>query len=222
VLGDPTRDILAAAGRLFGELGVQATTMARLATEVGLRQSSLYYYFRSREQVVAALVAEANVVPLELIEGISAGRDSVASKLHRFIRGDVEALCALPFDINEIHRIAARDRERFAGYWSERATLERRLSTLLRKGMRDGQLRPVDARLVTITILANDEGTQNWYRLKPRRARQAALTLADLTVGGLLAGGHDLDEVRDESFRSSIETVTSHSRSRNPTETASP
>ena len=26
-----------------------------------------------------------------------------------FVKGDVEALCALPFDINEVHRIAARD-----------------------------------------------------------------------------------------------------------------
>jgi TetR/AcrR family transcriptional regulator len=197
--GDPTAEILAAAGRLFGELGVEATTMSRLATEVGLGQSSLYYYFRSREEVVAALVAEANVVPLTLIDRIAAGGGSAAAKLHRFVRGDVEALCALPFDINEIHRIAGREQDRFAGYWKERGSLERRLTALLKEGMAAGQLRSVDPRLTTLTILANDEGTQNWYRLKPRRAQEAAMAVADITVAGLLAPGHSLDDVRHEA-----------------------
>jgi len=185
VVGDPTEEILAAAGRLFGELGVEATTMSRLATEVGLGQSSLYYYFRSREEVVAALVAEANVVPLALIDRITAGEGTVAEKLHAFVVGDVEALCALPFDINEIHRIAGRERERFAGYWKERAQLERKLTALLKQGIEAGELRAVDPKLTTLTILANDEGTQNWYRLKPRKARELAIALADLTVAGL-------------------------------------
>ena len=54
--------------RLFGELGIGGTSMARIATEAGLRQSSLYYYFHSKEEMLAALVARANVVPLELID----------------------------------------------------------------------------------------------------------------------------------------------------------
>ena len=199
-VGDPTAEILAAAGRLFGSIGVEATTMARLAAEVGLGQSSLYYYFRSRDEVVAALVAGANVVPLELVDAVAGGADSVPSKLHRFVRGDVEALCALPFDINEIHRIAARDRPRFDGYWRERAKLERRLSALIRDGVAAGQLRPVDARMATLHLLASDEGTQNWFRLRPgARPAKVAVSLADQTVAGLLAPGRSLDEVREEA-----------------------
>jgi TetR/AcrR family transcriptional regulator len=221
VTGDPTAEILAAAGRLFGELGVESTTMARLASEAGLGQSSLYYYFRSREEVVAALVAEANVVPLALLASVGAGPGSVASKLYRFVQGDVEALCALPFDINEIHRIAGRERRRFAAYWKERASLERRLASLVRSGVAAGELRPVDPRLTTLTVLANDEGTQNWFRLKPGRSRAVATAVADLTVGGLLAPGRSLDDVRDEVFRCTFETVTPRSRSGNKAETGS-
>lgn len=47
-------------------------------------------------------------MPLELIEHIIADCGYVASKLYRFLCGDVQALCALPFDINEIHRVAMR------------------------------------------------------------------------------------------------------------------
>jgi AcrR family transcriptional regulator len=173
--------------------------MSRLAAEVGLGQSSLYYYFRGREEVVAALVAKANVVSLSLIEQVAAGPGSVPAKLHRFVQGDVESLCALPFDINEIHRIAGRERERFAGYWRERAQLERRLSALVDEGVRSAALREVDPRLTTLTILANDEGTQNWFRLRARASATAtASAVADLTVAGLLAPGRSLDDVRRE------------------------
>ena len=145
--GDPTEEILAVAVRLFGELGVGDTTMARIATEAGLRQSSLYYYFRSKEEILATLVARANVVPLELIDA-DRGRTggSAAVRLYRFVRGDVIALCRLPFDINEVHRIAARDRERFADYWTERRTLRRRIARSCARACSTDHFRQVDPR----------------------------------------------------------------------------
>jgi TetR/AcrR family transcriptional regulator len=199
VVGDPTDAILTAASRLFQERGLENTTMSRLAAEVGLKQSSLYYYFPNRDAVVAALVAQANVVPLELVDGIIAGGGSAASSLYRFVRGDVEALCALPFDINEIHRVAMRDREQFAGYWKERGRLERRLASLVERGTRCGELRQVDPRLTALTIMANDEGVQNWFRLgTTRKPRVVGESLAALVVGGLLAPGRSLDAVLRE------------------------
>ncbi len=166
--------------------------MSRLAADVGLGQSSLYYYFRSRDEVVAALVSRANVTSLDLVIRVAAEPGSAAERLGRFVRGDVEALCALPFDINEVHRIAARDRTRFAAYWRERADLERRLAGIVRAGVAAGELRSVDPRLTALTIMANDEGVQNWYRLGTRRsAADAGRALAELTVRGLLAAGPD-------------------------------
>jgi TetR/AcrR family transcriptional regulator len=187
-VGDPIDEILAAAARLFGELGVGGTTMARIASEVGLRQASVYYYFRGRDEVAAALVARANVVPLELVERIEADGGSSPAKLLRFVRGDVEALCALPFDINEIHRMAARDRDGFAGYWDERHRLEQHLARIVRSGVRAGELRAVKPKLTALTIMANDEGVQNWYRLgTPTRPAEIGRALAELTVAGLVA-----------------------------------
>ncbi len=178
--------------------------MARLAAEAGLGQSSLYYYYRSKDDVLAALVARANVVPLDLIERLSSRDASPAAKLLAFVCGDVEALCGLPFDINEVHRIAARDRDRFADYWTERARLERRLAAIVRQGMAVGELRPLDARLVALTIMSSDEGVQNWYRLgTSRRPRDIGRAIADLTVAGLLAETVSLDDVRSISLAAS-------------------
>ena len=200
VVGDPTDEILAATGRLIGELGIGGTAMSRIATEVGLKQSSLYYYFRRKEEIVAALVARANVVPLELIRTIVADGGSAPAQLYRFVRADVVALCALPFDINEVHRIAARDTDGFAAYWKERSVLERRLAGIIRAGIGAGTLRSVDPRLTALTILANDEGTQNWFRLGSRwSAKATGAQVADLVVTGLATDAGSLADVVAEA-----------------------
>jgi len=187
VVGDPTEEILAAAGRLIGEFGIGGTPLSRIAAEAGLKQSSLYYYFRRKEEIVAALVARANVVPLEAAHRITGDGGPAPVQLHRFVRADTVALCALPFDINEVHRIAARDPAEFAPYWKERDELERLLARIVRRGIAEGDLRKVDPRLTALTILSNDEGVQNWFRLGRRWSPDAAgSALADLVVGGLL------------------------------------
>ena len=202
-VGDPTDEILSAAGRLFGELGVSGTTMSRLAADVGLKQSSLYYYFRSREDVVAALVARANVVPLALVTDVVALGGSAGASVWRFVRGDVEALCALPFDICEIHRVAARDRERFANYWTERSLLQRRLAAIVRRGIETGEFREVNPSHTALMIMSNDEGVQNWFRLGTRRRpEEIGRSLAELTVAGLLAEGMHLGDLLSEVSKS--------------------
>jgi hypothetical protein len=105
----------------------------------------------------------------------------------------------MPFDINEVHRLAARDRERFRSYWDERTTLEQRIASIVRAGVDDGSFRTVDPRLTAVTIMANDEGVQNWYRLGSRRAAGTiGRMLADLVVGGLLCSSSLLDDVHRE------------------------
>lgn len=176
--------------------------MSRIAAEVGLKQSSLYYYFRRKEEILAALVARANVVPLELVRRVAADGGSAGAQLHRFVQADVAALCSLPFDINDIHRIAVRDPVEFASYWKERESLERQLARIIRRGTADGDLRAVDPKLTALTVLSNDEGVQNWFRLGAKwTVPTIGLHLADLVVQGLLADASQLTAVQAEAKR---------------------
>lgn len=201
-VGDPTEQVLDAAGALFAEHGIGGTTMAMIATHVGLRQSSLYYYFRSRDEVVAALVERANLVPLALAEVLTSTAASPAARLACFIQGDVTSLCEMNVDIGDIHRVAARERERFVSYWKERDRLERALRRVVTEGCDAGQFREVDAGLTALLVMGNDEGIQNWYRFdqrRPRRPSTVARAMASLVVGGLLADATELDAVLAES-----------------------
>ena len=139
--GDPRREIVAAASQLFTERGVAGTTMAEIARRCGLQQPSLYYYFRSKGELLDEIVGEANRAPLELVARVREAGGSPAVQLYRVIRSDVAALCALPYDLNEIHRLAARDRDAFARYWTEREQLVDELAAIVADGVARGELR---------------------------------------------------------------------------------
>jgi TetR/AcrR family transcriptional regulator len=59
-LTDPTarEALLDAAVRLFAERGVAATSSVGIAREAGLTPAMIHYYFRSREQLLDAVVSE--------------------------------------------------------------------------------------------------------------------------------------------------------------------
>jgi AcrR family transcriptional regulator len=207
--GDPRAEILSVASRLFAERGVAATTMAEIARRSGLQQSSVYYYFAGKEHVLGAVVAEANRAALELVDRIRADAAPPIVQLYRIIRADVAALCALPYDLNELHRLAARDPETFARYWKERRRLERAVTQVVTAGVDAGELLAVDPELTALTILSNDEGTQNWMRNNPRRRENKSSALggpyaigtflADLTLRGLMRSVRELDKVRSRA-----------------------
>jgi hypothetical protein len=77
---------------------------------------------------------------------------------------------------------------------------------MVRAGVERGELRAVDPRLTALTMMSNDEGTQNWLRVAGRDGAPAqtgaaehhavGAFLADLTVRGLLVAPRDLDRVR--------------------------
>src|SRR6185295_3839194 len=52
----PLEQILLEAGRLFAELGFKQTTTRQIAEAAGLRQGSLYYYFKSKDDMLAELL----------------------------------------------------------------------------------------------------------------------------------------------------------------------
>lgn len=202
-------EILATASAIFAERGVAATTMAEIAAAVGLQVSSLYYYFASKTAILEELVIQVNRGPLDNLARINRQGGSGAVRLYRMVWHDVVTLCQLPFDINEVHRLAGQDHEAFGRYWSERQRLKDQVEQLVAEGVADGSLVTEDARFAALTILANDEATQNWFRpIGNRRLRtaedgasgyqpeQIATKLADVTLRGLLSDGAELAVVR--------------------------
>ena len=195
---DPHEGIVAAASALFAAHGIEAVTMAQIAERAGLKQSSIYYWFRSKSDILASILERVNRIPLAIVERERAAAGPVAVRLLRLVRQDVLALCGFPFDINEIHRLAQRSPAEFGAYWEERARLDDEVEAVVAEGVASGELRPVDARLAARTLLAGDEATQNWYRSpepSPYTPEALADHVAEVAVRSLLADPSTYDQV---------------------------
>lgn len=203
--GPVDAEIVGAAAHLFATHGIGATTMAQIAEAVGLEVSSIYYYFGSKHEVLERIVVDVNRVPLGIAAAVQVEFPDATRRLHAFVRRDAAALCEFPFDFNEIHRLARDDRGNFTRYWADREQLLVEVEAIVRQGIADGEFRDTDPRLAALTLLANDEAVQNWYRpstgeTAPRLPpEEIGSFVADLAVRGLVVDAGVLDAVRHDT-----------------------
>src|SRR5690606_29790031 len=117
-----------------------------------------------KHEILETIVGEVNRIPRVALAEARAAHDDPATALHAFVRSDAAVLCRFPLDINESHRLAGDDDTDFATYWSERQQLHDDVEALVADGVASGVLVEVDPHLTALTILANDEAAQNWFR----------------------------------------------------------
>ena len=74
----------------------------------GCARRPLCYWFRRKEEILAEIVEQVNRVPLDFVLKLEEEAGDPAVQLWRLVRFDVAALCAFPFDIDEVHRLSRR------------------------------------------------------------------------------------------------------------------
>lgn len=75
-------EILDVAGRLFGEKGYDATSTNDILKEIGIARGTLYYHFKSKEEILDALIDRMTEQILEKAKSIVWQKDMPV--LHRF------------------------------------------------------------------------------------------------------------------------------------------
>jgi len=84
---DPKKleEVEQAAVRLFARRGYHSTSMREIARELGMNQSSLYHYFKSKEEILFKLMNDAMDDALLILEGICASELSPEKKLNKVL-----------------------------------------------------------------------------------------------------------------------------------------
>ncbi|MFG2243912.1 TetR/AcrR family transcriptional regulator [Spirillospora sp. NPDC048823] len=80
------RTLLDAARALVAEEGIEALSLAALARRVGLSRPALYEYFRSKDDLVAAIVEEELPRWASLVEDALTGPGDLDGKVEAYIR----------------------------------------------------------------------------------------------------------------------------------------
>lgn len=141
--------ILAGALEIVREKGVHNATMKDIAEGLGMKRSSLYWYFKDLGELFDALLDDMlerqTALTLERFEGVTHPIDLLYQRLlavHDFFDGQEDLILVL-FQFwamsspQEPGRVIARIRERFDG-WRKAAI------ALLEKGVEEGSVAPCD------------------------------------------------------------------------------
>jgi AcrR family transcriptional regulator len=75
VANDTRERILATASELFIEQGYDGTSLREIAERLGVTKAALYYHFQSKEQILAELLAPADLLLTELLTRLEAATD---------------------------------------------------------------------------------------------------------------------------------------------------
>jgi TetR/AcrR family transcriptional regulator len=77
--------ILEASRKRFGHFGLAKTTMAEIATDIGMSKASLYYYFPDKEHLFVAVITREMDTFIEVMQKVINSPDSSAEKLHHYV-----------------------------------------------------------------------------------------------------------------------------------------
>ncbi|MGO4856859.1 TetR/AcrR family transcriptional regulator [Arthrobacter sp. 2MCAF14] len=199
--GATARDeILDAAAELFTSQGFANTSTRAIADAVGIRQSSLYHHFGTKDDILAELLDGTVAGGLAFASAVHAslppsGPRAAAARLHAVARYDGSQLCSARWNLGVLYHLPEARAPRFRHFMDDRLQLRqlyRELGQTVEEfastDPRPGAASPGDLlfRLVESLINLRADGLAD---------ADSAMQTAD--AGIVLAGmAADLDEIR--------------------------
>jgi AcrR family transcriptional regulator len=174
-------EILAAARALFKEQGFNATTTRQIADKAGIRQPSLFHYFKNKDAIFRA-VAFGTVVPvLDYVALLNQEDLTIRERLYRLVYFDTYHLCTNENLMGSPLVFMEVGRDKFPEFWQLREDIIDTYRKALRSGKRAGDFQFDDLEVTTQLIFGLGESTLNWYkrtRIKPRVVAHGAASMA--------------------------------------------
>ncbi len=136
--GDTARDeILDASAELFARHGYTGTSTRMIADAVGVRQASLYHYFKTKNDILAALLATTVDPSLDRARNLLSAEGSPLHRLLDLARFDVTQLAEARWNLGALYLLPELGDERFAGFRAARQELARAYETLAAAALDD-------------------------------------------------------------------------------------
>lgn len=180
--------ILRTAAALFSEHGFNETTLDAVAEHLGVTKPTLYYYTRSKSDILVQCLDEALSALEAQGKAIIASEQTGAQKMRRFIHAFVGQLD------DELGRcvawpgrdpLDARARKQIDPIFSR---IDRQLRVIVDQGAKDGSLSEGDPMLRAFILFGAMNWVTRWYRQGGRySARDIADEIADCFLRGIEA-----------------------------------
>ena len=161
--------ILLKAAAMFREKGFNATSMRDLAETVGIEAASLYNHIRSKNEILETICFDvANRFNL-FMDDIEASNQPVIRNIDTLLRFHIRQM------IDTIEEVLVSDREwkhldepYLSNFHNQRRTYRKRFAAILEEGIKNGEIKKIDAPTVVMIVLHAVNGIESWHRSNAR------------------------------------------------------
>ncbi len=148
-------EVFAASVHLFLEQGFPETTMREIAAAAGMGKSTLYDYFKTKDEILLWGVDDEIYDLTELARKIASQEIPAGAKIHQIMLAHLEFLLAKKeFYARVTHEVQRLDAESQKRIQARRHAYQDLLCSLVEDAIREGTFRPVNPLLAARTILA--------------------------------------------------------------------
>jgi AcrR family transcriptional regulator len=182
------RTALEAAAKLFAQRGFGGTNLQDIADALGISRPALYYYFKSKEDILASLVEEVTVFSGHQATELASKADFNPSEtLRQMVFSHAKWLLEHPVEFRVVDRtendLPAATRRT---HDKAKRTLLDNFSRTIARGVELGHFRPVDATVMAFSIIGMCSWTAWWFVPEGRvPLAEVAKSIADFAVNGL-------------------------------------
>jgi AcrR family transcriptional regulator len=154
--------ILEAAIRVFSRRGFHVARMDDIVQESGLSKGALYWYFKSKDEIIAAILSNLFDQELDTLRELQDAPGPARERMIEFTRraiADMQVLLLMRPIVHEFYAIAFRQpavRDALKNYFRRYVQM---IVPFIQQGVDHGEFRPVDALEATLAIGAIIEGT---------------------------------------------------------------
>jgi AcrR family transcriptional regulator len=158
-------EIVAAATQIFAARGYGGVGMRDIADAVGIRGASLYHHFPSKEEILFAICLTVTREPVEENLPLLDAAGTPSERLAALVRAHIRHLRRRRLEyLVGAHERASLTPEHLAEVDEYRYYYNRRVREVLAAGMRAGEFRELDPKLVALGMLDMLNGVSAWIR----------------------------------------------------------
>ena len=181
--------IVSKAATLFREKGYKAASMRDLAEAVGVEAASLYNHIKYKSELLHELVFNVANRFMVKLEEIESENISSLEKMEKILRFHIDEM------INHYEEVYVNDTEwkhlsdpYLSNYQNQRRVYRKRLAAIIEEGIRNKEIKPIDAPTVVLIFLHAVSGIESWHRsTKKISAEELEQNMVTILIDGLKA-----------------------------------
>ena len=181
--------IVSKAAILFREKGFKAASMRDLAESVGVEAASLYNHIKSKTELLHELCFSVANRFLQKLDEIESEQIPAIQKIEKILRFHIIEM------VNNYEEVYVSDREwkhlsdpYLSNYQNQRRVYRKRLAAIIEEGIRNKEIKQIDAPTVVLIFLHAVSGIESWHRsTKKISAEELEQNMVAILIDGLKA-----------------------------------